>query len=406
MAQDSDCEGDDRNDVVSFPPRARQRFTTSTETLTPPSLPPAGDSLHAPPLPFDLVVEILCRLPVNSLLQFRCVCKSWNSLISDPKFAKNHLHCSPPDFTRHHLMGSDIEDEDSYNYRLKAYPLISVFNAVPSAATHLEYPLIYTRIIDEIVGSCNGIVCVANRQGGFAVFWNPSTRRFKKSPPLQNPRIPGSYTVYGFGYDHFADSYKVVAVLCYKSGDDGLCKTQVKVHTLGTNCWRMIQDFPSCAPVQSAIFVSGKLNWLANQSESRLIISQDMGKECYQQLLLPNDYGQYDGGKKALDLRELRDCLSVSVYSFDSGSCDIWLMKEYGSKESWTKLFTVPNPDGSFSFTKPFHISKEDEVLVVNDGIVYLYNSRDNTFKIFPIQNINDWIVPVVYVESLISPCF
>ncbi|KAK2406996.1 F-box/kelch-repeat protein [Trifolium repens] len=45
-------------------------------------------------IPFDLVEEILCRLPVKFLLQLRCVCKSWNSLISHHKFAKKHLSMS------------------------------------------------------------------------------------------------------------------------------------------------------------------------------------------------------------------------------------------------------------------------------------------------------------------------
>ncbi|RHN40756.1 putative F-box domain-containing protein [Medicago truncatula] len=56
-----------------------------TETLTSPSL---------PTLPFDLIPEILSRLPVKFLLQFRCVCKSLNSLISDHKFANKHIRVS------------------------------------------------------------------------------------------------------------------------------------------------------------------------------------------------------------------------------------------------------------------------------------------------------------------------
>ncbi|XP_057430752.1 F-box/kelch-repeat protein At3g23880-like [Lotus japonicus] len=413
-----DRAGDDKNGVVSSLLRTLQRSTTSTETLTPPSLPPAGDSLHAPPLPslpFDLVVEILCRLPVKPLLQFRCVCKSWKSLISDPKFAKKHLHSSPSDFIRHRLIVNHHSDDSGF----RAYPLLSVFNTVPAAATatQLEYPLIIQKFNYVIVGSCNGVLCFFIDRS-FALLWNPSTRRFKKSPSLENPRLKDSFTKYGFGYDHFADSYKVVAVFCYEDGDSGLYKTQANIHTLGTHCWRRIQELP-CVPVQSAIFVSGTgtLNWLAsddNRSESvnnwmesrAIIISQDLRKECYQKLLLPDDYGHDDGGKGPLNLQVLRDCLCLCVHSFDSGSCDIWFMKEYGSKESWTKLFIVPNPDGCFSFTKPFHISKEDEVLVIKLEIIYLYNSRDNTFKIYPIQNIEDWMIPVVYVESLISPCF
>jgi len=72
-----------------------------------PNIPPAllsshddDDSLHKPllsTLPFDLIPEILCRLPVELLLQLRCICKSRNSLINDCKCAKEHLSLSTTD---------------------------------------------------------------------------------------------------------------------------------------------------------------------------------------------------------------------------------------------------------------------------------------------------------------------
>ncbi|RXH90692.1 hypothetical protein DVH24_035456 [Malus domestica] len=42
-------------------------------------------------IPEEILFEILVRLPVKSLLRFRCVCKSWNTLISSPDFRNAHL---------------------------------------------------------------------------------------------------------------------------------------------------------------------------------------------------------------------------------------------------------------------------------------------------------------------------
>ena len=42
-------------------------------------------------LPDDIVLNILSRLPVKSLLRFRCVCKTWVSSITTPNFISTHL---------------------------------------------------------------------------------------------------------------------------------------------------------------------------------------------------------------------------------------------------------------------------------------------------------------------------
>ncbi|KAK4340945.1 hypothetical protein RND71_039446 [Anisodus tanguticus] len=43
-------------------------------------------------LPEDLLVDILLRLPVESLLRFKCVCKHWYALIQSPSFIEKHFH--------------------------------------------------------------------------------------------------------------------------------------------------------------------------------------------------------------------------------------------------------------------------------------------------------------------------
>ncbi|KAG5001241.1 hypothetical protein JHK87_022313 [Glycine soja] len=52
-----------------------------------------------PTFSHDLIVEILLRLPIKSLLRFKCVCKSWLSFISNPHFVKSHLVVAPTNQT-------------------------------------------------------------------------------------------------------------------------------------------------------------------------------------------------------------------------------------------------------------------------------------------------------------------
>jgi F-box interacting protein len=186
--------------------------------------------------------------------------------------------------------------------------------------------------------SCDGILCIhstTNIDERSAVLWNPSIKKFKRLPPFE---YEWKYSpIYSFGYDHFIDSYKIIVVTssCFE-----IRNIEVSVHTLGTNYWRRIHEIPISGWIrESGIFVSGTINWMVlDVSKIRLsaIVSLDLEKETYQMLPQPDLEGNL---WKSLGI--LRDCL----YIFDSNDgmfFDVWIMKEYGNRESWTKLCCVP----------------------------------------------------------------
>jgi len=177
------------------------------------------------------------------------------------------------------------------------YPLRSIFTNVTTDGKQIKFPLHSLNFdyhIGGIVGSCDGILCLVSKDSenssSQTVLWNPSIRKYNTLPSLETPQ--NHAIEFGFGYDRFADSYKVVAVFRYKCDCFPDYKTQVKVHTLGTNSWRLIDDFPygtSVFPLRSSgKFVSSKLNWLVYLSDSvtvRPIVSLDLGTESYQEIL-------------------------------------------------------------------------------------------------------------------------
>ena len=61
------------------------------------------------------------------------------------------------------------------------------------------------------------------------------------------------------------------------------------------------------------------------------ILSLDLEKESYQQLLLPD----FENGSWTLGV--VRDCLCV--FATSDMFWDVWIMKEYGNEKSWTKLY-------------------------------------------------------------------
>ncbi|AES60559.1 putative F-box associated interaction domain-containing protein [Medicago truncatula] len=206
------------------------------------------------------------------------------------------------------------------------------------------------------------------------------------------------------------DTYKVVSLSSYSCESDGIdgipmkvFKTQVNIYTLDTHSLIRINDFPSIPPngLSEGIIVSGTVNWFAYSTASGdiscVIVSLDLGKECYQEISEPN----YDEKPIYLTLGMMRDCLCI--FSYSHFFTDVWLMKEYGNKESWIKFIHLPYFGDHDSHYDDIHYQKiycqkilyifEDEndvLLVINKEFEkwkwVVCDSKNYTIKSFKIQ--------------------
>ncbi|XP_059627471.1 F-box protein CPR1-like [Cornus florida] len=160
-------------------------------------------------LPMEMLANILSRLPVKPLLQYRCVSKPWLALIDSSYFINLHLNRSIETNANHSLIFIDGDlystDFDSLNRAVK-----------------LDHPKSH-RYRTGVVGACNGLLCLIQRFRTISystdeiVLWNFSTRKQHKLPfasielryELSNW---SSFIVYGFGfgYDSVHDDYKLV----------------------------------------------------------------------------------------------------------------------------------------------------------------------------------------------------
>jgi len=113
-----------------------------------------NDTVNVKTPPFlseDLIVEILIRLPVRLLLQYKCVCKSWKTLIYDPQFVKCQLLSS----NAHPQLVSVFFGVS--NNLLESYPLKPLLD---NPSTNVEPAIFEMRYATSMIGSCNGLLCL------------------------------------------------------------------------------------------------------------------------------------------------------------------------------------------------------------------------------------------------------
>ncbi|KAF6167325.1 hypothetical protein GIB67_043186 [Kingdonia uniflora] len=347
----------------------------------------------------EVVEDILLRLPVDSLVRCKYVSKHWLSLICNPSFVKLHLKLSKAKNKGTLILGSftglyfSIHDTES-----------AVNENVDDHVLKLEYPFNLEAKIVRFIGSCDGLILILLSDSNM-LLWNPATRDFKILPG-GNIRHSGYFPLCGFGYDELTDDYKVVSHGIRMNSR----VSEVSIYALRKDSWSVVkmnfsgEDYGTEHP---GIFVSGILHWKVwrhhhtKLTKSSFIISLDLRDEKFREVSLP----KLEDGMTSGDLGVLGGNLCVQYYSFmNHGFADVWVMRDYGRVESWTKLFCFKSQLlGSLSHIKLLQVLKNGDFLLrINGYDLFMYDAKHQRCKV--ISNTPFRIVEAeAYVQSIIS---
>ncbi|KHN41528.1 F-box/kelch-repeat protein At3g06240-like [Glycine soja] len=313
-------------------------------------------------LPDELIVEILLRLPVRTLLRFKCVRKSWLFLISDPQFTKSHFDLAAAP-TRRLLLRFSQNTAQFNSVDIEA-PLHDhtpnvVFNIPPPSLFH-EFGS-WEFFVD--VGSCRGFLLLRYRLllglPTFAI-WNPSTGLFKRIKDM--PTYP---CLCGIGYDSSTDDYVIVNITL-------LSYTMIHCFSWRTNAWSCTKSTVQYALGMSSphgCFINGALHWLVGggyYDKPNVIIAYDVTERSLSDIVLPED-----APDRLYSLSVTRGCLCIfSTHRLPTMlEIDMWTLKEYKVQSSWTKSSFVLSRD-YYDFSSiffPIRFTRNDEIWLVDD---------------------------------------
>ncbi|XP_073146819.1 F-box/kelch-repeat protein At3g23880-like [Henckelia pumila] len=367
-------------------------------------------------LPSETMINILSRIPIQTILSCKCVCKQLLHLLSTTEFAASHLPFSTPGLvilqsgTKGNLC-QIFEYEDGTELQHSSLHLSPAMEFDPNVSISLpDVPL-------RIVGSVNGLLCL--REYGNKVYdalyiCNPITREYIALPRIEGGMVeyPDS-SEYGFGVSKISGQYKVVRNIHRHSNDPQ--KHECLVYTVGTRSWRqVIQPGPPLGrhDLSCSLFLKGNLHGSVQDycgSDDRFISCFDLESESFKPFpaFPPPPVPPVVGTLGILD-----ECLCfVDIRSEEEGIIAIWVMKEYGVEKSWTEILVIEDVE-DFSCTYYDSISvirafKNGDILLNwNNGLLLYYNSKTKTCEDVDLGiqiNEQDWIQAIPHSLSFLS---
>lgn len=330
-------------------------------------------------LPDDLISSILCRLPVKSLLQFKAVSKSWCSMIEkDQYFIQLHAYHSAQIINR----CTFLLEIRKYDSKLRLFTSNILSAPITYYATQKFEPL-YSN--EGIIGSCNGLLCLAG--DGALSLLNMATKEYHRIEYQPPPKPQQDHYNFGFGYDSVNDDYKVICVECLSGHnlEDGCCFDQIRTYSLKYDAWSVTQEslpaFKFIVQSQPMILVWDSLHCLvvgrdhkysSCSVEYSLILAYNLTTEDYQEILLPDCFTQQNCLVQNVSLTKLQESLCI----ISDRELDVWMMKNYMVKESWTKLFRIDWSTTLLTEPETTRIillgrSVGDKVLFTSRGVAY-----------------------------------
>ena len=195
----------------------------------------------------------------------------------------------------------------------------------------------------RMVGFCNGMFFLLNHRYNVFYLWNPSIRKFKMISTA-HLTDPSKIAAIGLAYHSQNNDFKILRIPCVRGSNT----PHAEVYTLSTDSWRRIVislgsiDYIDPLP---CLFFNGALHSKAWFGSRKFILSFDVNDEGFREIMLPQNYVDEILEPIIDRLAVFKGSLALFVCGAgldgDIDICYIWVMREYGVVESWTKI-SVP----------------------------------------------------------------
>ncbi|MCD7445959.1 hypothetical protein HAX54_024663 [Datura stramonium] len=342
--------------------------------------------------PREIMSNILSRLPVKTLLRFRCVCKQWRKLISKPNFIAAHFrHSSSLQRAGSSIIIGSRHDETSDH-------VLSLYNP-PESVVELDnpFPCFFPNMY--IVGPCNGIVCLFSPPWGELItLWNPAMRQSRmvqlsETLPLQGVHFLVSV---GMAFDSQENDLLILRIFCV--GLTYAVPNHVEMYSTKTLRWKKLKNEMVFHIVEYTcnVIVKGVPYWLVCMTDKfgtrAVFLRFDVGKLVFEKL---PSIGRH---KKHQYLVDLEDSLCMLDWDQkDNCHMDVWVMDD---EAGWSKKYNV---GPLFGFDRILGCLRNGNIVAKNEnGVVFLCDPITSSVKSkFSPDNAKNGYVILDYSESL-----
>ncbi|KAL7081418.1 hypothetical protein ACP275_14G038300 [Erythranthe tilingii] len=333
-----------------------------------------------------LAREILSRIPAIDLLKtFTLVCKQWRRLISSPEFIQIHLEKSKE------------RNSDGTQFLVRQPNSAAIY----PGGKRIPYPppLGFSNTGAKFLGSCDGLICLYDEGNRRFAVYNPSTNKYDlRLADKFRSLFLVSYTSW-FGRNPSTGEYVLVV-----GSHVPQSHFDIRVYTLRTHVSRSSihqkkhgRHYRFFGAIGDLLH--GALHWAACTEQQRpnehVIVAYDFRKNEILEIPPPCD--------SRFTLGVMGECLCVIFRNADR-VFELWTMREYGVKESWTKYANILGFSIVDNYLVPLGFCSDGDYIIVDaDREVAKYGFRDKRRTVLKKHSHLDFKA-FSYVDSLVNP--
>ncbi|KAL0899854.1 hypothetical protein Bca101_083815 [Brassica carinata] len=303
------------------------------------------ETLRLLELPWDLVIEIISRVPATSLSRLRFTCKRWYVLFKDEEFIKKHSDKA----AKQHMVLM-LRDHRVYSMNVNLHGIHDKF-VDPQTLVNLKAFDNSGRFGIRNIFHCDGLMLCENGSIKLVV-WNPCTGQIRKVQ---------------------LSDYKQNTKYNYQSRPVVDCE----IYDFGSSSWRCLDDIPAkCNSITSkGVSLKGNAYWTVAKEEEDVLLSFDFSTERFGEIGIPFRSIGVDCCLTALSVvREEQLAVLYKMRFTHPPKIEIWLTTDDKIDQtkvvSWSKFLSLEldenNPQKGLSCVTSFFIDDEKKAAVLS----------------------------------------